>query len=99
MRRRLEEELGLTVPTRFLYRFEYSAPFLDIGTEWEVCSVFVGKTDTAPILNPREISELSYVEPQALDRQLAERSDDYTPWLKLEWHALRQDYWAQIEVL
>ncbi len=42
--RRLHEELGLRCRFEFLYKFQYDAPFGDLGSENELCSVFLGRT-------------------------------------------------------
>ena len=42
--RRLEQELGLAAELEFTFKFEYSARFADLGTEHELCWVYVGQT-------------------------------------------------------
>ena len=90
--RRAEEELGLTVEIKYLYKFRYKARYLGIGTENEICSVFVGYSDDQPIPNPTELSDWRYVTPDALDNALAKTPGHYTPWFKMEWSLLRLDY-------
>lgn len=92
VRRRLNEELGLEVALEYLYKFEYQAPFEDLGTEHELCWVYVGQTDAEPVINTTEIMEWRWIGAAELDRQLSERPEAYTPWLKLEWQRLTRDF-------
>ena len=41
VQRRMEQELGLRTPVRFVYKFEYQARFGDQGTEHELCWVYL----------------------------------------------------------
>lgn len=98
-RRRVGEELGVHAPLFFLYQFRYRAAFGDAGAEHELCSVFAGRCDGVVRPNPNEIERFELVEPDALDRELAERPDRYTPWLRLEWPQLRSAHWPEVEAL
>ena len=91
-RRRAAEELGLTLEIKYLYKFQYKARYLGIGTENEICSVFVGYTDDHPNPNPTEISDWRYVVPDAIDQALAKVPGYYTPWFRMEWSVLRLDF-------
>ncbi len=90
VRRRLGEELGLSCAMRFLFKFRYHAQYDAEGAEHELCSVFAGSSDATPQLNRREISELRYLEPAALDREMAHTPAAFTPWFKLEWARVRE---------
>ena len=59
--RRLEQELGLTADLRYVYKFEYVAPFGDAGTEHELCWVYAGTTDAAPVINTTEIANWRWI--------------------------------------
>ena len=90
--RRAAEELGLQIEARYLYKFRYHARYRDVGSERELCSVFVAFSDTRPDPNPSEVSDWRYLRPEALDAALERDSALYTPWFKLEWRRLRHDY-------
>ena len=45
VQRRCEQELGFRTPLNYLYKFEYHARFGDLGSEHELCSVYVGNFD------------------------------------------------------
>lgn len=95
--RRLREELAIQASLSFLYRFEYQAQFGAAGAEHELCSVYVARSDDPVSVNANEVSAWDFMAPEALDRDLIDRPDAYTPWLKLEWPRIRQTHWAQVE--
>lgn len=90
--RRLVEELGVSTPLAWLYRFRYQARFEDRGSENELCSVFTGElaTDAELRPDPAEVAELRWLAPDELTRELAENPRAYTPWLHLEWPRVRE---------
>lgn len=94
--RRAEQELGLVVLPRFLFKFQYHAAYRDLGAERELCSVFVGRSDQAPRVNATEIADWRWVAPAALDREIDATPDGFTPWLKLEWRRLRDEFSAAL---
>ena len=96
VRRRAQDELGLPVYAEFLFKFEYRASFANVGTEHELCSVFLGRSENAPQVNGTEVSEWRWISPGALDSEIARTPERFTPWLKLEWQRLRKDFAARI---
>lgn len=97
--RRVREELGIAPPLHFLFRFRYHARYRDLGAEHELCRIYAAVSDESPATNINEIAEIDWVTPEALDAALAERPDDYTPWLKLEWPRIREKHWDEVERL
>jgi isopentenyl-diphosphate delta-isomerase len=97
--RRLEQELGLRATLGFLYKFEYTAHFGDAGTEHELCSVYAGTTTAEPVINTTEIANWRWIAPTALDAELAASPEHFTPWFKLEWHALRHSHGNRLQEL
>jgi isopentenyl-diphosphate delta-isomerase len=98
-RRRLGEELGVQTPLTFTHRFEYHAPYGDAGSEHELCHVFVGQSDAPIRAHDDEIAATAWWRPEDLDAALADEAAPFTPWLRLEWAALRNEHWGQIERL
>lgn len=90
--RRLREELGFSCALEFVYKFQYHAEYGALGSESELCWVYVGTTDDAPRVNPTEIAAWRHVAPDALDREMTQAPEHFTPWLKLEWRRLRSDF-------
>ena len=98
--RRTAEELGLEVARlENLYTFTYRARYSDEGSEYEVCTVFAGRCAQDPEVNPREIANWRWIEPEVLDRALEEDSESYSPWLHLEWKTIREEHWSRIQRL
>ncbi len=90
--RRLQEELGISCALEFLFKFRYHARFGDRGAERELCWVFVGTSGEPVRANPDEVGEWRFVTPAELDREMVEDPERFTPWLKLEWKRLREEF-------
>lgn len=97
--RRLREELGVSAPLTFTHRFEYQARFADVGSEHELCHVFVAKSDAPIHAHQDEIAATAWWQPDALDTALREATAPFTPWLRLEWAALRRAHWPHVAAL
>ena len=94
--RRAEQELGLAVEPKFLFKFQYRATFADAGSEFELCSVFVSHGSPPPRVNATEIAEWRWVSPDDLEREIETAPAEFTPWLKIEWQRLRTEFSAHI---
>jgi len=92
--RRLQQELGVAVPLHYLYRFRYQASFGDLGSEHELCSVYIGRLndDRRLRVNRSEISEWGWFHVDAVDEWLATHPQTLTPWFQLEWQQLRSNH-------
>lgn len=88
--RRCQEELGFSTPMQFVYKFEYTAHFQDLGTEHELCSVFVGHFDGEADINSEEISDYRWVDPAQVTHMLQDKQTPTTPWFAMEWEQLQQ---------
>jgi isopentenyl-diphosphate Delta-isomerase len=96
-RRRIEEELGLSASLEFIYKFRYHARYRDLGSEHELCWVYVGRTTAEQIRpNPSEIADWRFVEPADVDTMVNDETAPVAPWFRLEWKALRTEYSAQV---
>jgi isopentenyl-diphosphate delta-isomerase len=94
--RRLQEELGIHSQLTYLYKFQYQARFKDVGSENELCSVYVGKSNQTIKTNPNEISEWRFIDPEELEQEMKKFPERFTPWFKMEWEQLRSEYWRRI---
>lgn len=90
--RRLEQELGMVATLSFAYKFEYQARYDDGGSEHELCSVYLGRSQSAPQRNSTEIEAYRWITRAALDAWLAKSPEQFTPWFKLEWQTLQSDH-------
>ena len=95
-KRRCQEELGIKVDLRFLYKFSYEAKFENAGSENELCHVLVGHSEMEPSINRNEILEWRWISRKDLDKELLYQGAHYTPWLKMEWEAINREYIDQI---
>ena len=91
-RRRLFEELNIDASLEFVYKFQYQARYDTVGSERELCHVFLGRVVEEVQPNREEISSIRYVDAEQLARVLSDSPELFTPWFKLEWRALRRDY-------
>ncbi|MDH3353118.1 MAG: isopentenyl-diphosphate Delta-isomerase [Nanoarchaeota archaeon] len=82
--RRLVEECGIACELKYIYKFQYSAQFKDEGSENEVCSVFIGKSNTEINPNPDEIKDYKWIKVDNLLKNIKTNPELYTPWFKLE---------------
>jgi isopentenyl-diphosphate Delta-isomerase len=98
VQRRLREELALEAPVRFLFKFRYHAHYEQAGAENELCHVYAGPLIGQPAANANEVASTTMMAARTLDRELAARPDQYTPWLKLEWIRLREA-WPTIQLM
>jgi isopentenyl-diphosphate delta-isomerase len=97
--RRLKEEICIETPLQFLFKFQYQASFKDIGSENELCSVYIGKTDVPIVANPEEIDQWNYINLEELDRDIQAHPEMYTPWFKMEWQWIRKSHMRAVESL
>ena len=86
--RRLGEELNLAADLEFVYKFRYQASYGDLGAEHELCHVFLGRIGGDVRPNEEEIAAIRFVSAEALDAELSEHPERFTPWFKLEWDTL-----------
>lgn len=100
LHRRLREELGLDAELEFVYKFIYQADFGDAGAEHELCHVYIGaQTAGAVQVHPDEIADWRWVPTDEVSRELERDPARYTPWFKLEWKVLMDQWLDRIESL
>jgi isopentenyl-diphosphate Delta-isomerase len=98
--RRLREELGMSCPLQFLFKFQYQAQFDDAAGERELCSVFIGRCDQPVRSNPREVAAWRWISPPALLAELRQPGiERFTPWFRLEWERVWGDHRADLLAL
>jgi len=90
--RRLLQELGFECPLSYLYKFKYHAQYGAVGAEHEYCWVYHGRYDGSVDVNRNEVADWRFVDISALDTELENGSDQFTPWFKMEWAHIRDNY-------
>ncbi len=87
--RRLPEEMGITAPLQWAFRFIYRADFDNGLIEHELDHVLVGRTAPAdapapsPSPNPKEVADWRWVSPEQIRIELADQPDQFTVWFRL----------------
>lgn len=87
--RRLSEELGISTPLTYIFKFAYQARFNQHGSENELCSVFIGQSDQPIQADPSEIDAWRFASIPDLEAEMSRNPDRFTPWFKIEWRRLR----------
>jgi len=97
--RRLREEIGLTTPLHLIYKFQYQADFKNIGSENEMCCVYIGKTNGTVRANRNEIDDWKYIEIEMMTKHISAQPQNYTPWFLMEWDQIRTNHLSDIHKL
>jgi len=91
-RRRLREEMGISVPLKLLFQTEYRASVSADLVEHEVVDVFAGTFDGAPHPDPDEVADWCWIRPDALRIDMHHNARRYTPWFR----AYVDKHWPQL---
>ena len=92
--RRIPEEIGVSCEMVKFNKFEYHVPYKDIGSENEICATLIGKMgdyESSHELGDQrsrtlerfadEISDIKWISPDELKKELEENMDEYCPWM------------------
>jgi isopentenyl-diphosphate delta-isomerase len=90
--RRLQQELNTASTLEFIYKFEYQARFGNLGSENELCWVHLGRVEREATANDAEIAALLYADANTLQAEISSNPDDFTPWFKIEWQRLNEEF-------
>jgi isopentenyl-diphosphate delta-isomerase len=82
-RRRLVEELGISVDVQFLFKFEYDAQYDEIWGEHELDWVFDGSYSGQIQPNAEELMDWKFVPIAELLDQIRQNPERFTPWFLL----------------
>jgi len=93
-RRRLGEEMNFDCELRAAFEFLYRTEFENRLIEHEYDHVFVGEFDGVFVPDESEVEDWKWIAPGELRRELRERPEEYTYWLKA---ALETEGWARVE--
>lgn len=81
--RRLYEEMGMSCTLiawgNLLYRSEFENGLI----EHEYDHIFIGVTNSLPVMNPSEVEAYKYVELRTLQQDIQQHPERYTSWLGL----------------
>lgn len=82
-RRRLREEMGISLEPVFSHHFVYRAEFGNGLTEYELDHVYTGIFSGDPAPDPQEAQDWKYISLSALNSDIAKNPDSYSVWLKI----------------
>ena len=90
--RRLQDELHASATLEYVYKFSYQAKFRALGSENELCHVFLGMFDGEATRNETEIEALRLVSVDQLEEEFRSSPELFTPWFIMEWTRLNEDF-------
>lgn len=96
-RTRLQDELNIDADLEFVYKFTYEASFGELGSEKELCWVYLGRSTEDIVPNENEIAATRSITAARLQLELDHEPQNFTPWFKLEWLRLNQDFTGMLE--
>ena len=88
--RRLTEEIGVSCKLDYLFKFEYHVPYMNIGSENEICGTLIGivKDPTKIKLVKEEIDAIKWVSLNELLDDIEKNPQIYCPWMILSLYFL-----------
>ena len=81
--RRLQEEMGMSCETEFMFSFIYKANLENGLSEHEFDHVYYGTTDMQPTPEPTEVKDWRYISLQDLAMDVEKNPGAYSAWLKI----------------
>lgn len=90
--RRLHEEMGFDCTLTKIFHFTYIAPFDNNLTEHEVDHVFVGFSDTLPVINPEEVESYRFATLDDISVEMAENPELFTVWFQIAFERVAEYY-------
>jgi isopentenyl-diphosphate delta-isomerase len=93
--RRLQEEMGISVPRTKAFTFVYREQFDNGLTEHEFDHVFFGYHDGPPAPHPAEVAAYRWSFPDRLQREMAVRPEHFTYWFRACFPKVREMWRAQ----
>jgi isopentenyl-diphosphate Delta-isomerase len=86
--KRLQEEMGFSVPLQKAFEFVYKAEFDNGLTEYEFDHVLTGVYDGVILPNAEEVEDYRYLSIEAIKASLETDPDQYTEWFKIAFSKL-----------
>lgn len=82
-KRRLMEEMGMECELKEVFSFIYKADVMQGLIEHEFDHIFVGITDTTPIINKEEVESYKYETVDNISKDIDKNPERYTAWFKI----------------
>ncbi len=84
--RRLKEEMGMSCELNKAFSFIYKAVLDNNLIEHEYDHVFIGTSDTTPVINKDEVENWRYISVSELAIEINEKPGQFTEWFKICWN-------------
>jgi len=81
--RRLQEEMGFTVPLEEIMAFTYKAPFSNGLVEHEFDHILIGNYNYKPKPNPEEVNDWRWESLNNITKDINQNPQKYTEWFKI----------------
>lgn len=88
--RRLREELGFDCDLKFKFSFHYKTELENDLIEHEIDHVYVGYSDSIPVIDMEEVSEWRYASIASISDELENNSADYSVWFPIAFNTLKK---------
>lgn len=82
-KRRLQEEMGMSVPLEECFSFIYKAPFDNGLTEHELDHVLLGYGEESPQINLEEVAAWKWMKMEDIATDMQHNPTHYTAWFKI----------------
>lgn len=82
-KRRLQEEMGFSVPLKEVMSFTYKAPFANGLTEHEFDHIMIGHYNDDPKPNPEEVFDFKWLKLDDVQNDISKHPERYTAWFKI----------------
>ncbi len=80
--RKLNQEMGIALQTKFVFKFTYKTSLDNNLTEHEIDHVLIGHYDGQPKINPSEAEDWKFENPETVKGDMMINPERYTYWFK-----------------
>lgn len=81
--RRLNEEMGMKAELSHKASFIYKTPFDNSLTEHEFDHVFIGYSNSDPVINPEEVASFKWMSLESIRSEIKTNPENFTSWFKI----------------
>jgi isopentenyl-diphosphate Delta-isomerase len=83
--KRVHDELGFATALEFAFKYRYHASYGAVGSESELCWVFLGRHSAEVHPDPAEVADWRFAGFEELADELARAPHEFTPWFRIAW--------------
>lgn len=82
-KKRLKKELGFECDLKFLDKFQYRTKYKNIGSEYELCALLIGRYNGKVKPNKKEVADYKWIGLEQLKKDILKKPKEYAPWLEI----------------